>query len=172
MKTDAYKNLNIYIDNFLSVYNLQPINRLEIFKTSFYSNTKMVLFLWVCGLWVGLIPFAIIQMGIKGYKIGFSIAFFVQAYQGKGIIFIFLSMMPQIFILIPALMIYTVFNIKYSLSIHKLNERKSILSVRKDMYLRNFLCIIGIILVIILCSFIDSFVISAMLKPVCYFFGR
>lgn len=171
MKSDAYRNLNTYIDNFLSVFNLQPINRIEVFKTSFYSNTKTILFLWLSGLWVGFIPFAILQMGIKGYKIGFSIAFFVQAYRGMGIVFIFLSMIPQLLILLPALMVYTVFNIKYSLSIHKLRDRKNVLSVRKDMYLRNFLCIIGIIFVIILCSFIDSFVISSILKPVCYFLG-
>ncbi len=172
MASDAYENLNTYIDNFLSAYSIQPVNKAEIFKTSFYSNVKVILFLWISGLWVGFIPFAILHMGIKGYKLGFSIAFFVQAYKGKGVIFALFSLLPQIFILIPALMVYAVFNMKYAISIHHLGDRKNILSLKKEMYLRNLVCIIGMVIIVLICSFMDSFVIASLLKPICYFFNR
>ncbi len=172
MNAENYESLNEYVNNFISAYNLQPVNRANIFETSFLGNLKLILFLCFSGFWVGFIPFTVLQMSIKSYKLGFSIAFFVMAYRGQGIIFSLMSLMPQILILMPALVIYAVFNIKYAISIQKLRMRRISSVIRREMYFRSFLCLIAMLGVATVCSFFDAFVISAVLKPICILFNR
>lgn len=166
---DKYESLHKYLNNFVSVYNLQPVSKLSIFKTSVYGNIKLILFLWISGLWIGLIPFAALQMGIKGFKLGFSSAFFVLSYKGKGLLFAFAALLPQLMLLVPALTVFTVFNIKYALSLHRMRDRNSRDLLKRDMYLRNFLCMTGITVIAVFCSFVDAFVVPPVLKPLCSF---
>lgn len=167
MEGEQYTNLSGFMDNFISSYNLQPVNKTRVLMNSIAGNIKTVLFLWVSGMWVGLIPFAIFQMGVKGYKLGFSAAFLVSAYKGRGILFAVMSLMPQILILMPILTVYTVFNIKYAMSVRKMRLRNASDTVRRDMYIRNFLCVLGVVAVVFVCSLFDAFVIPPVLKPVC-----
>ncbi|MBQ9757936.1 MAG: stage II sporulation protein M [Clostridia bacterium] len=172
MNTENYESLGTYMNNFLSAYTIQSVDRGEVFKVSLYNNVKTVLFLWVSGLCVWLIPLGVIQIAARGYKMGFTTVFLIQLYKGKGILFVLASLLPQIMILFPALIIYAVFNISYALSLHNLKKRGDALNIRKEMYLKNLVFLLGIIAVLVLCSFIDAFVVPPVLKPICSFLGR
>lgn len=167
LERTEYDVLGVYIDNFVSAYNLQPLNRYEIFIHSLYNNFKIILFMWLSGVWVGFIPLCLLQLGAKGYKIGFTVAALVRILGGKGVLFVGVSMIPQIMIALPALIFYTVFNINSAFVFNKIrNNCKTPLS-KKEIYIKNFLCLLGMVLIMVLCSFFDSFVIPPVLKPVC-----
>ncbi len=166
LDSGQFESLSSYTDNFISSYNLQPISKTGVFLSSVIANIKTVFFLWLSGLWVGLIPFTLFQTGVKGYKLGFSTAFLVSAYNGKGLVFAILSMLPQVLIFLPALTVYAVFSIKYSISVKRLRHSTSS-QLRKDMYFRNALCTLGILIVMVICSLCDAYVIPPVLKPVC-----
>jgi len=159
--------LSSYTDNFFSSYNLQPISKTGVFLSSLLSNLKTVFFLWLSGLWAGLIPLTLFHTGVRGYRLGFSTAFFVSAYSSKGLLFAVLAMLPQMLIFLPALAVYAVFSIKYSISSKKLRSHTSSAQLRKDMYFRNALCTAGMLFVMLLCSLFDAYVIPTVLKPVC-----
>ena len=108
-----YEGLNSYLNSFISAYSLQSVSRAGVFRASLYGNLKLLIFIWLSGLWIGLIPFSVLNMGVRGYGTGFTAVFIVQAYRGKGVIFALLSLLPRTLILIPAAIIYTVFSIRY-----------------------------------------------------------
>lgn len=166
MNEENLKALGEYTDGFATAFNLSPIGGMSVFRASMYENIKLVLFLWLSGLWIGLIPIAILQIGIKGFKLGFTTAFMVQMYKLKGLVFAAVSIMPQLVLLIPALMIYAVFGIKYAMALHKIG-RQGNRGVMREMYMRSLLCIVGITAVAALCSLVDAFVVPPVLKPVC-----
>lgn len=172
LEPKSYENLSLYLRNFVSSYNIQPISKADIFRFSVYNNIKVVLILWLSGLWVWLIPLGLVQMGVKGYKLGFTTVLMLQIYRGKGLLLTFVSIIPQILVLIPALIIYTVFNMNFALSLRKIRMKGQSVATHKEMYLRNLLFLMGTIAVLILCSLIDAFVVPPVLKPICSFLSK
>ena len=169
LSEEGFKSLSRYMENFVSAYNLQPVSKVQVFKASVYNNIKSILFLWFFGLWVGFIPFTLLQMGIKGYKLGFSGAFLIQAYKGKGVLFALLTLMPQLAVTLPALVVYSVFTMKYAMALRTVRSSRKNGELRRDMYLRGLLCIAAIAIVALISSLLDAFVVPPLLKPICSF---
>ncbi len=172
LEQGSYENLNSYLRNFVSAYNIQSISKTDILRVSVYNNIKVVLLLWVSGLWLGFIPLGILQVGAKGYKLGFTTVLILQIYRGKGLLLAIVSIVPQVLILIPVIIIYTVFNINFALSLRKIRLKGQSMATHKEMYLRNLLFLVGTLAVLILCSLIDAFVVPPVLKPICSFLSK
>lgn len=165
--TSGFDSLGLYIRNFASSHTLQTLNKGSVFGMSLYANIKCVLLVWCSGFWKGLIPLGLIQLFSKGYKLGFTTVFIVRMYSGKGILFMFVSIFPQMFILIPALLVYTVFNMNFSVKLAVIRSRGQMLHERKDLLLQNFLSLVICVFIIILSSLIDTYVVPTVLKPIC-----
>lgn len=161
-----YEGLNSYLNSFISAYSLQSVSRAGVFRASLYGNLKLLIFIWLSGFWIGLIPFSVLNMGVRGYGTGFTAVFIVQAYRGKGVIFALLSLLPRTLILIPAAIIYTVFCIRYSISLKNM-RRKGNTAVRRTMYARSAVCLLMAAAVFVICSLIEGFVVPTVLKPIC-----
>ena len=167
LENAEYNTLGVYIDNFVSAYNLQPVNRSEIFIHSLYNNFKIILFMWLSGIWVGFIPLCCLQLGAKGYKIGFTVTALVRILGTKGILFVGVSLLPQLLIGLPILIAYAVFNTNSALMFNRIRNHAKTKISKKELYIKNFLCLLGTVLIMVFCSFFDSFVIPPVLKPVC-----
>lgn len=167
MNSSEADALNKYLGNFVSAYNLQSANNGEIFKFSVYNNIKIILFLWLSGIWIGFVPFGLLQVGIKGYKIGFSTTLFIKVFGIKGVFFALLSAIPQITIMIPSFMVYSVFNINFALFMQKSKHRNISSNVKNEMYIKNLICLLAAITISVFVSLIDAFVMPPILKPVC-----
>lgn len=161
-----------YINNFVSAYNLQSVNASEVFKFSVYNNLKIIIFIWLSGLWVGFLPVNLIQIGAKGYKFGFSVTLLVKNFGLKGIAFSTISSVPQIFIMIPALILYSVFNINFAF--FQKHSRVTNLSAvfKNEFYIKNLLYLAAIIILSIFVSFLDAYIIPQVLKPICSIWGK
>ena len=161
-----------YISNFVSAYNLQQIDRGSIFKFSAYNNIKTTLIIWASGLWIGLLPLNLIKVGAHGYKLGFSTALLVREFAVKGTIFAVASALPQIFVALPALIVYSIFNINFSIS-QRLSKSRGLSSgIKTKNYVKNLIYLVGLITLSFFLAFLDAYVIPIILKPICSIWGK
>ncbi len=161
--------LTKYIQNFTSAFGLQSVNNKEIFTFSVYNNIKLVLFLWISGLWVGLLPLGIVQIGLKGYKIGFSTVLFIKSFGTFGTLLSSVAILPQILIFLPSILVYMVFNINFATS---LKNRHISANAKSKLYLKNLIGFLVMIIMSVLSGLADAYIIPALLKPVCYILNR
>ncbi len=168
-KSDA---MTKYIQNFVSAYGLQSVDNGKIFKFSLYNNIKLMLFLWISGLWVGFLPFGILQVGLKGYKIGFSTAVFVRIFGIKGIIFALLSVLPQLVIVLPTVIIYSVFNINFAFSLKNARFQRLSNNLKNKLYIRNLIFFVGAVVISLISGVVDAYIIPPVLKPICSFLNK
>ncbi len=166
---EQYNALGNYMNNFVSAHILQPISRNSVFCFSVYNNFKIVLFMWISGFGIALIPLGVLQLVAKGYKIGFTTAFLAQLYGFKGILLSFISIIPQLLFFIPMLISYAVFNFNFAFELRNIRRHGQSFFSNKELCLKNlaFLCLT--VFVFIISSLIDTFIIPIILKPVCLF---
>lgn len=167
LNDERFDALSSYINNFTSAYSIQSVSYGEIFRFSIYNNIKLLLFMWVSGLWIWLIPFGLFQLGMKGYKLAYTTFFLIQLYSGKGILFACVAVIPQILIMLPALVCYSVLNINSALCFRKFRQKGQGFYAQKELYLRNLLCLVIVAVIFVISSLIDAFVVPAVLRPVC-----
>lgn len=167
LNDEKFNILSSYINNFTSAYGIQSVSHGEVFSFSLYNKIKLLLFMWISGLWTGLIPFGLFQLGLKGYKLAYTTFFLIQLHRGSGIIFALVAVIPQILIMLPTLICYSVFNINSAISFRRLRQKGQGFYVQKELCLRNLLCLVAVVVVFVISSLIDAFVVPAMLKPVC-----
>ncbi len=164
---EKFNALGSYINNFTSAYGIQSVSHGEVFRFSLYNNIKLLLFMWVSGLWIWLIPFGLFHLGVKGYKLSYTAFILIQLYRGKGILFALVAVIPQILIMLPTLLCYSVININSAISFRKLRQKGQGFYAQKELYLRNLLCIVAVAIVFVTSSLIDAFVVPAVLRPIC-----
>jgi len=169
LSSGSYDLLGIYVTDYLSANTIQIIDKKSVFSFSIYNNIKYVLFMWVSGFWVGLLPLGLIQQGFIGYKLGFTTMFFVQLYRSKGLLFMLVSVIPQLLILVPAVITYSVFNINFALTLKYIRRRGQFLYERKDLLLKNFVFLIIVSMLIVCSSLVDAFIVPPILRPICSF---
>lgn len=163
----SYGILGSYMNNFASANIFQPVDKSSIMLFSLYTNIKCLLFIWLSGFWIGLLPFGVLQLSFKGYKMGFTSVFLIQLYRGKGILFLLVSVIPQVLLLLPTLITYCVFNINFAFTLKHIRRRGQLLFERKDLLLKNVIFLVSTLIVLILSSLIDTFAIPPILKPIC-----
>lgn len=166
---DEFDALNLYLKNFVSAYSLQSVEKMDVFVFSIYNNIKTVIFMWISGLWIWIMPLSLMFVASKGFKLGFSVTAFIRIFGFKGIVFSAVSSLPQLLILMPALVVYAVFNIRFACSLQNMKGQRISQSTKNEMYFKNFLHLLGVITVSVICSLADAFVMPALLKPICSF---
>lgn len=169
LKDQSADAMTGYLKNFISAYNLQSVNRKDIFIFSVYNNIKTVLFLWLSGLWVYLLPLGAVQIFAKGCKLGFSTAVFVGNFGIKGIFFAVLAALPQLAVMIPFVAAYYVVNINFAFSLQKIRCGKLSRGTKNEAYIKNLLYLLAAVLIAVIAAMIDAFIMPPVLKPVCSF---
>lgn len=168
LKGQTAEAMNGYLKNFVSAYNLQSVNRKDIFSFSVYNNIKTVLFMWLSGLWVYFLPVGAVQLFAKGCKLGFSTSVFVRIFGLKGIFFAFLAALPQFVAIIPFMTVYYAININFALSLNRIKNGRSSRCSKNEIYIKNLLYLLAAVFVAVLAAVVDAFVMPPVLKPVCF----
>ena len=156
-----------YLNNFISAYNLQGAMPNEIFKNAMFSNLRLVLCIWIAGIFIWLSPLILIECLFKGFGIGYTIAYLSAVGKFKGLLLSALSLVAQNIVFIPTIIMFAVIQINFSQKIHRLKNLSSQYRQRKKI-IKNNLCILGIMLAIAtICSVIESYVVPVLIKPIC-----
>ena len=167
LSDEKFNVLGSYINNFTSAYGIQSVSHGEIFGFSIYNNIKLLLFMWVSGLFVWLVPFGLFQLGLKGYKMAYTTFFLVQLYRGNGILFSLVIIIPWMLIMLPTLICYSVLNFNSAVSLRKLRQKGQGFFSQKELCFRNLVSLVTVAVIFVVSSLIDTFVVPAVLRPVC-----
>ena len=162
--------LKEYFDHFLSGYPLQGAAHSEIFQLSLTNYLRMAVLLWCSGWFFFLLPLGAFQIGMKGFKTGFTISYLMQCYHLKGALLALLSVLPQNLILIPALCFYMVYQTKFAADRRHLRSLNNTSPLKRQVYLHNLLMTGIFLALLLLCAFIESFIVPTLLQPVCGLF--
>lgn len=156
-----------YMSRFFSAYSLQSVNKHEVFQIALYNNFKSLLFLWMSGLSLFLVPFALLQVGIKGFKLGFAIAFLSKMFHWKGVLFALISMLPQNLIVLPVFILYGVFIVRKAGQLYQLKRKNNVKLEKKRLYLSGFKAVAVTSVLMVICSVLEAYFVPIIVRPVC-----
>lgn len=107
-----------YIEKLFQVVNTKTIDSLAVLKQSLKSNFLFSIIMWVLGITIVGIPIALGFTALRGFVIGFSVAFFVKEMSIKGIL-VSLSLLPQNLIQVPTMLLIAGLSISFSVGMVK-----------------------------------------------------
>jgi stage II sporulation protein M len=90
-----------------------------LFWDRFWFHFKWMLLIWILGITVIGVPGILALNFLKGALIGFAVGVLVQQYGWKGIVFFFISVVPQNVIAVPAMMIASAAAISFAIYVVK-----------------------------------------------------
>lgn len=153
-----------YLQGFFQVLTTKEINSLVILRQSIKNNLQTVFVIWLLGITVIGIPVTLLIMGVRGFIIGFTVAFLIDGLGFKGLFFTALAILPHNLIIIPCLVAISVISVSFSMMIikDKLARRWT-----KDYWQKFFsycLLVIVLFLVSVVGSVIEAYIVPVFIK--------
>ncbi|MBO8170607.1 MAG: stage II sporulation protein M [Bacillaceae bacterium] len=87
------------------------------FQQSLGHYLKYIGFMWILGLSIIGLPLILILLFLKGLVVGFTVGFLVHQLQWKGLLYAFVSVVPQNLLVIPAMIVVGVAGISFSMKL-------------------------------------------------------
>ncbi len=151
-KSDLY----VYFNNFLSYRGQLQMPASQLFFETLSQNMKYLGLLWILGLSVIGLPVIVIMVFVKGFSLGFTIAFLVEQYSYKGLQLAMGVVLPQNLILVPVTLFIGVSGIVFSIQL----IQNRILQAGESLFSKfvHYLMMIVIsFLLILLASFYEAY---------------
>lgn len=156
-----------YLNNFISAYNLQGAIPTDVFRNAIISNLRVVFCIWIAGTLIWLSPLIFIEFLLKGFGIGYTIAYLSAVGGLKGFLLSAFSLVVQNIVFIPAIIIFSVMQISFSKKMHRMKSPSSQYKQRKKLIRNNF-CVFTLMLSIgTMCSVLEAYLVPLLIKPIC-----
>ena len=149
--------LKNYTDKFFSVNVLNLSDRKAVFQHNLFESIKIITLIWVSGFYVFLIPVSLVQIFLKGFRCGFTIAYLIGVYGLKGMLYSFFNYFSGNLILLPLIILFTVYCIKNSASKNKLSLSKKHIPQHLIVYA---VCVLFSVIL----SLFDGYIIISVLR--------
>ena len=146
-----------FLQGFLLSFTEEETNTLSIFTRSLVLNLRTVLVIWASSFFVWLLPLSFIQLGAKGFGVGFCFSYLILDGGFKGLCFSLSSLLIQSLILIPVFIIYTVLQVNFSGEFDKTRKSPSLYKERKKLLTKNALSLTFVLLPILFCGLVDAY---------------
>lgn len=159
-----------YLDNFMTAFTLQGISKNEIFRLSFFNSLRSFIIFCISGLSVWLLSLGGIHLFLCGFKLGFTLLYFIKIFYFKGFIAGVLLLLPQILFFIPAICYLYVDKITMA------KKRKSLIKNRvsniKNSNLFKPFTISFLIYwsITLLSCILDGYIVPSIIKHICKLF--
>ncbi len=152
-----------YTDVFLTSFPLQGVSKTEIFKLSLINQLKLFFFLFLSGWHIFLFPVGLLQIFLKGFRLGFTISGLLKFYHFRGFLLSFFALFPQNLLLLPAILFFAVYQM-----IFLFEERtpflKKQLHLKKGPCLKNLFVSFTILFFLLLSALIEGYFIPSTLQ--------
>lgn len=125
MTTSDKGNLLSYLTDFIKGKNGSSESSRMILFQAIKNNIPLILVIWFLGLTMIGIPIILIIDVLKGFTIGFTVAFFINGFGIKGIGMAMLGVIPQNIIYIPCIIFLSVIAMEFSIKLIKDNSKMS-----------------------------------------------
>ena len=164
INANSFSDKSDFLTDFISVYKLQGITYSDVFVNSLISNLRMLIVLWLSGLYIWLIPVNIISVSAKGFGIGYAVAYFISCSGLKGFCFAFITMFFQNVITIPLMLVYSVLQIIFSMKVYRLKRGSSNYRQIRKLRINNVILFIISIILCICCSMFEAGITPSLIK--------
>lgn len=151
-----------YLNQFIEqLKNTETLNNIDLLKTSIGQNIILAICLWFFGTTIIGIPIVFGIVVYRGFCLGYTIAAAIYVMGiSKGILFIFILLLLQNLLIIPAILALAVSRIKLYKSITKDNRKENV----KLEVVRHTVFSLIMLGILILSSVIEIFVSTNILK--------
>lgn len=163
------EQIQTYLTNFVDTLKEEEtqINYGELFRKSVVNNFVLAVVMWFVGSTVIGIPIVLGLVAFRGFCLGYTISSSVAVWGvGKGIIFFITSMLLQNIIFLPCIMALAVSGIRLYKSIMKDKRKENI----KFEIIRHTIFSLGILLLLLISSFIETYLSSNLLSMCAEYF--
>lgn len=162
MQESPKEEIQTYINNFIEkMKNLQNIDNATLLKNSIIQNVIFAILIWFFGTTVIGLPIVFGLMIYRGFCLGYTVSSFIAILgMGKGIIFIFASLLFQSLLSIPAILGLAVSGFKLYKSIIRDKAKENI----KLEIARHTIFSIIMIAILLLASVIEIFISTNLMK--------
>lgn len=116
LNPDQIGELGRYLNSFLEKAGDLPLHEQSLART-LTENLYMLAAMYILGLSVIGMPLIPAVVFTRGFIIGFTVGFLAREKAVKGVLFAFVSVVPQNFILIPVLIVAAALSVNISLKI-------------------------------------------------------
>ncbi len=163
-KIEITNYLNEFIEKFKG---LESINCIELLKNSMIQNTGLAVIIWFFGTTVIGIPIVFAIILYRGFCLGYTISLCITIMgTGKGISFVFITLLLQNILLIPAILALAVSGIKLYKSIVKNKTKENV----KIEILRHTIFSTIMLIILITASVVEIFMSTNLLKMLIKYF--
>lgn len=162
MQENPKEEIQTYINNFIEkMKNLQNIDNATLLKNSIIQNVIFAILIWFFGTTVIGLPIVFGLVLYRGFCLGYTVSSFITILGiGKGITFIFASLLFQSLLSIPAILGLAVSGFKLYKSIIRDKAKENI----KLEIARHTIFSIIMIAILLLASVIEIFISTNLMK--------
>ena len=168
--------LSLETKNLLSTYmkklfispSINSINSAGILKNSIKYNILPVIFLFLLSITYSTIIFAPLYTLFRGFCLGFTIAFIIESFGQKGLLFVLAALVPQNIFYLPAIILCSYFSIELSLKM--LKHRKDYSYQKRKKYYVYYIPHLALMIITVLIScIIESYITPVFIKAINYY---
>ena len=163
-KNEMTNYLNQFIEKFKSI---EGIDNMEMLKHSIFQNILLAISIWFFGTTVIGIPVVFGIILYRGFCLGYTISLCISIMGlGKGLSFIFVALLLQNILFIPAILALVVSGFKLYKSIIKDKRKENI----KLEILRHTIFSLIMVIILLLASLIEVFISTNSLHMIIKYF--
>jgi stage II sporulation protein M len=155
-----------YIQGFFQVLTSQSVDSAAILKQSIINSVQTVAAIWILGITIIGIPVTLLVIGIRGFILGFTVGFLIDTLGWNGLLFTVAAIIPQNVVIIPCIIAISVFSLSFSLMIIKNRMSKRWTNNYWQKLLSYSINVIVLLLLSIIGSFIEAYIVPELLKLV------
>ncbi len=162
MQESSKEEIQSYINNFIEkMKNSQNIDNMSLLKNSITQNIVFAVLIWFFGTTVIGLPIVFGLVLYRGFCLGYTVSSFIAILGiGKGIVFIFASLLFQSLLSIPAILGLAVSGFKLYKSIIRDKAKENI----KLEIARHTIFSIIMIAILLIASIIEIFISTNLIK--------
>lgn len=158
-KTLIKNSLDLFFNNCIN----DKLNYFDAFKNSLFSNYFYTIIIWLLGISLIGAVFAVPIAYFKSFILGFTISSIITNYGLKGVIIAILYIFPHLIFNLLIIMFITHYSVILSFKIFKSFFNKGVIDF-KFIFKKYFIILIICLMILMLTSLYDGFVIPLIFK--------
>ncbi|NLB82309.1 MAG: stage II sporulation protein M [Clostridiaceae bacterium] len=159
-------DLMAVISGFCNGLNDGEIKPSLIFSQSILNNIKAVALLYACTVSVYLLPLIYLHITARGFVIGFTVGFMNVFFGFQGFLFAFVSVFPQLIVLIPVIMAMSVMSQNYLTEKRRASQKHFLNNEKKHCFIKFSYLTLAYCLFMVIPALIDAFVIPVFVRSI------
>ncbi|MBU8879198.1 stage II sporulation protein M [Bacillus sp. FJAT-29790] len=161
------EDLFYYLSQFFGqVSNEKVAEANDLFKMSFFHNTKFIGLIWILGISIIGLPIILILLFMKGMVVGFTVGFLVNQMGWDGFLLSFVSVLPQNLIIIPIFIVSSTLAVSFSLKMISRQFMKKVGQPMMPLFGRYMIAFAFAVIFLCAAAGIEAFISPVLMKSV------